>query len=467
MVGLPARGKTYISYKISRYLKWLGIDAKVFAVEHYYRRLTGAPDDHDDLFDVSQLNASIEGEPMHVKARQQVVQDINQWFDDQQKRRRRRSSAPLPNDISQPKTTSTFAGGGMVAIYDGNNMTKTERAALHDAFTQNNVHVLFIESLCDDKDLIRNNVRDVKVAYQNDHPEQSSDQVEARVDDYITKLDRYYKDSYETLSETEYTYIKLINAGKQYIVNLVRGYLESRIVYYLMNLNIKKKRIWLSRHGESEFNVQDRIGGDANLSLRGRLYAGKLPSLVNEVVGDTSHLTVWTSTLRRTIETAHDLPFAKKQWKALDELDTGVCDGMTYDEIAANFLSRDEDKFNYRYRGGESYRDLVLRLEPVIMELEQLETVLIIAHQATIRCLYAYFMGLDHEQLPYARIPLHTLIELTPVAYGCKEKFYTVDIEAVDTYRPKSAGVQQALHKSLTSPVQQVPGASGEIIYPS
>jgi 6-phosphofructo-2-kinase/fructose-2,6-biphosphatase 2 len=77
------------------------------------------------------------------------------------------------------------------------------------------------------------------------------------------------------------------------------------------------------------------------------------------------------------------------------------------------------------------------------MELEQHERILIVAHQgnliishileltlaclsplATIRCLYAYFMNLDHDQLPYARVPLHTLIELTPTAYHCEEKYY-------------------------------------------
>lgn len=46
-----------------------------------------------------------------------------------------------------------------------------------------------------------------------------------------------------------------------------------------------------------------------------------------------------------------------------------------------DYESRDEDKFNYRYRGGESYRDVVVRLEPVIMELERQENILIIGHQ--------------------------------------------------------------------------------------
>jgi hypothetical protein len=37
--------------------------------------------------------------------------------------------------------------------------------------------------------------------------------------------------------------------------------------------------------------------------------------------------------MKRTIQTAELLSYPKLQWKALDELDAGVCDGMTYEEI--------------------------------------------------------------------------------------------------------------------------------------
>jgi len=68
---------------------------------------------------------------------------------------------------------------------------------------------------------------------------------------------------------------------------------------------------------------------------------------------------------------------------------------MTYEEIAAkypdDFAARDQNKFTYRYPRGESYEDLVARLEPVIMELERQGNVLVVSHQAVIRCLLAYF----------------------------------------------------------------------------
>ena len=43
-------------------------------------------------------------------------------------------------------------------------------------------------------------------------------------------------------------------------------YLPTKIVFYLMNLHIGDRTIYLCRHGESEYNVQSRIGGDSELS---------------------------------------------------------------------------------------------------------------------------------------------------------------------------------------------------------
>lgn len=40
----------------------------------------------------------------------------------------------------------------------------------------------------------------------------------------------------------------------------------------------------------------------------------------------------------------------------------------------------------------QSYEDLVQRLEPVMMELERQENILVICHQAVMRCFLAYFL---------------------------------------------------------------------------
>lgn len=190
------------------------------------------------------------------------------------------------------------------------------------------------------------------------------------------------------------------------------------------------------------FNLSGQIGGDANLSSRGLKYSQELPKLVRNSAGDAP-LTVWISTLKRTAQTAQHLPYEKLSWKALDELDSGVCDGMTYSEIEKeyphDFKARDEDKYNYRYLGGESYRDVVIRLEPIIMELERSENILIVTHQAVLRCIYAYFMGVDQERSPWMEVPLHCLIKLTPRAYKTEEQRMFADVPAVSTWREKGS----------------------------
>jgi 6-phosphofructo-2-kinase/fructose-2,6-biphosphatase 2 len=136
------------------------------------------------------------------------------------------------------------------------------------------------------------------------------------------------------------------------------------------------------------------------------------------------------------------------EWKALDELDSGVCDGLTYQEIEdaypEDFKARDDDKYNYRYRGGESYRDVVIRLEPIIMELERSENIIIVTHQAVLRCIYAYYMNVEQERSPWMEVPLHTLIKLTPKAYGTKEERFRANIPAVSTWRGKGSSARHA-----------------------
>lgn len=41
------------------------------------------------------------------------------------------------------------------------------------------------------------------------------------------------------------------------------------------------------------------------------------------------------------------------------------------------------------------------------------------------------------DDLPYTKVPLHTVIKLTPMAYGCFMECIPLPIEAVSTHRPK------------------------------
>ncbi|POS78975.1 hypothetical protein DHEL01_v202633 [Diaporthe helianthi] len=411
MVGLPARGKSYIAQKAQRYLQWLSVPSQTFNVGNYRRKAAAQPT--ADFFDIG----NSEGERQRKAAAEAAVADMLKWFRDTK---------------------------GTVAILDATNSTKERRKWILEICTNAGIEVIYVESKCDDEELIMANIRDVKTTspdYKGQDPEQAAMDFRSRIRNY----EKVYKSINEDEDEDHLTYLKILDVGKQVIINRIQDYLQSRVVYYLMNLHIRPRSVWLSRHGESEYNLDGRIGGDALLSPRGEQYARKLPELVRASVGDDRPLTVWTSTLRRTIATARHLPkhYNQLQWKALDELDAGVCDGMTYQEIKdqypEDFEARDEDKYNYRYRGGESYRDVVIRLEPIIMELERSEDILIVTHQAVLRCIYAYFMKRDQEKSPWMHVPLHTLIKLTPRAYGTDEQRWDAKIAAVSTWRGKGS----------------------------
>lgn len=58
--------------------------------------------------------------------------------------------------------------------------------------------------------------------------------------------------------------------------------------------------IYISRHGESVNNVKNIIGGDSHLTERGEQFGERLDSYFK----NTPLLTIWTSKLIRTVETA-------------------------------------------------------------------------------------------------------------------------------------------------------------------
>lgn len=77
MVGLPARGKTYIARKLSRYLSWLGLRTQVFNVGNYRRKQFGAVQPHN-FFD----STNREAREQRTRAAMDALEDMKNWFDE-------------------------------------------------------------------------------------------------------------------------------------------------------------------------------------------------------------------------------------------------------------------------------------------------------------------------------------------------------------------------------------------------
>ncbi|XP_074303519.1 6-phosphofructo-2-kinase/fructose-2,6-bisphosphatase isoform X1 [Silene latifolia] len=394
LVGLPARGKTFTAAKLTRYLRWLGHETKHFNVGKYRRLKLG----------INQAADFFRGDnPEGIEARNEVaalaMEDMISWMQE----------------------------GGQVGVFDATNSTRERRNMLMK-LAEGKCKIIFLETLCNDESIIERNIR-LKVQQSPDYAEQPD--FEAGYRDFKSRLDNYAK-VYEPVEEG--SYIKMIDMvsghGGQIQVNNISGYLPGRIVFFLVNTHLTPRPILLTRHGESKYNVRARIGGDSVISDSGELYAKKLANFVEKRLKSERAASIWTSTLQRSILTAnHIVGFPKVQWRALDEINSGVCDGMTYEEIKKNmpeeYESRKKDKLRYRYPRGESYLDVIQRLEPVIIELErQRAPVVVIAHQAILRALYAYFADRPLHEIPHIEVPLHTIIEIQMGVTGVQEKRY-------------------------------------------
>lgn len=77
MVGLPARGKTYISKKLSRYLNWIGINTKVFNLGEYRRHATSAYKSHEFFRQDNQ-----EAMTIRTTCAMKALEDVCQWLNE-------------------------------------------------------------------------------------------------------------------------------------------------------------------------------------------------------------------------------------------------------------------------------------------------------------------------------------------------------------------------------------------------
>ncbi len=170
--------------------------------------------------------------------------------------------------------------------------------------------------------------------------------------------------------------------------------------------------IYMSRHGESINNILNIIGGDCNITEKGKEYS----KILGKYFANTT-LDVYTSKLKRTKETAAFITSNPIELSDLNEIHSGDFEGLLLDDIITNFPDlyeiRNKDKLNNRYPNGENYNDLYNR---VIVALDTItksdKKILIIGHQAVCRVIYSYFTKTPLSECVDVKIDLHSLYEL-------------------------------------------------------
>lgn len=414
-VGLPARGKTHISRALERYLRWTGVKTMVISLGDYRRKvLGGAQKVPPDYFTLGPKS------PETIALRQKVSDGCEQLIWD------------------------FFDSGGQVAIYDANNGTRERRQKIAEKFDKAGIHIIMLESLCDNEEIIIANIRSVKISspdYRGWDPEQA-------VADYYRRI-KNNEALYEPVEETTWPYIRIMNVGEKIMVNNIKGYLQSRVVFFLMNIHNRFRTIYFARSGQSL--IEHSYKADSDLSPAGWEYSERLKEFVLErrakslqqrgIDPTTRRLVVWTSARRRSHHTAWpflnitaDDPAPPAKVKIIErpqmsEINPGVWDGLSPDQVKRYYPDEWErfvkDPYAYRAPRAESYHDLCVRLEPTLIELErEREDLLIIGHASVIRCILAYLIGLPVSEIPAIEVARGDLIEVIPTSYGVYSQAY-------------------------------------------
>ncbi len=171
-------------------------------------------------------------------------------------------------------------------------------------------------------------------------------------------------------------------------------------------------RLILARHGQTDYNLARRYQGSVDIPLNatGTAQAQELRGRVAGLRVDAAYC----SDLTRTRQTSaivlqnHPSGLTAKPTSLIREVSGGTFEGLTYDEIKAQYPEEQQaweaDRYNVAAPTGESLRDVQVRLLE-FLEIVQKEqpgenrNVLVVAHGGIVSSLMCQLMGTDFNRL--------------------------------------------------------------------
>ena len=132
LVALPARGKSYTSNHLSRFLNWYGLNTKVFNCGEYRRKILGGFQDAE-FFNFNNKDNFEKKEEISKNC----YSDLIKWLDD----------------------------GGQVAIFDATNSNVDRRNYLCNNSGKYSDKILFIELISENKNIerLKGSLRETKI----------------------------------------------------------------------------------------------------------------------------------------------------------------------------------------------------------------------------------------------------------------------------------------------------------------
>ena len=373
MVGLPARGKSTIASKLKESLRMDSVRIKIFNNGELRRKLSQNDTTSSEFYDPKNK----EGVALREKL---ALTNI------------RRAKAYLGNKEG-------------LAILDATNASLKRRGTIIGLLKD--FPILFIECINNNKEIL-----EASILRKITLPEFRYFDRKTAIKSFKQRI-QYYKNIYTPLAN-ERNYVKLDSLNNRILKEEIKDDIPyyDRIRDFLVTDIVKN--LFLIRHGETYFNLENRIGGDSGLTETGWEQANALGRYFKKKKVPI----IFTSKKKRTIQTAE--PIQRLQEKStiipleeFNEIDSGECEEMSYEEIrqkmAHVYSARKKDKYNYIYPNGEGYVSMKKRIDRGIKKTLYLsgnsDNIMIIGHRAANRMTLSHFLYRRKEDVPYIYIP--------------------------------------------------------------
>mmetsp|Transcript_4900 Transcript_4900/g.10980 ORF Transcript_4900/g.10980 Transcript_4900/m.10980 type:complete len:650 (+) Transcript_4900:394-2343(+) len=274
LVGLPARGKSFVARKMQHFLNWTGVLCKIFNVGKYRREAYASLQREQGSDQQNSGSGSGEGacdanffDPNNVTAaqlRERVAQvalkDMLAWLDEV-------DDNAVGEDETSTHDTSTHGGINLqpklqyrqnerIAIFDATNSTHQRRNWVLEQCTSPQLRgnkttgCVFVESICNDQELLMENYK-FKISNSPDFTGMTE---EAALADLLQRVTKY-EQQYQTITDDSLSYIKIYDLSTKLLCNHIYGRIAKDLVPALMAWHIGSRPIFLCRPGQTTIGV--------------------------------------------------------------------------------------------------------------------------------------------------------------------------------------------------------------------
>lgn len=171
--------------------------------------------------------------------------------------------------------------------------------------------------------------------------------------------------------------------------------------------NTTTTKVFLVRHGQSEWNAQKRISGqgDPELTLQGR----KQATCLEKILRAEKLAAIYSSPLQRALATANPTATAHgltiRTCAALQEIHFGILQGRFRDardpQAQRLWAAREKDKLRFKFPGGENFEELEARVRPCVQEILAAhtgQTILLVGHRSVNRVAFGVLLQWPRAQ---------------------------------------------------------------------